>query len=104
MKIYNKLVRDNIPQIIEQSGKTCKTRVLSDAEYVVQLNAKLNEELAEYLQSGEVEELADIVEVVRALVAVKGVSCAEFDEIRAEKAQKNGAFDKKLLLEWVDGD
>ena len=104
MKIYNKLVRDNVPQIIEQSGKTCKTRVLSDGEYVSQLNAKLGEELAEYLQSGEVEELADIVEVALALARAKGVTAVEFDAIRTKKAHKNGAFDKKLFLEWVDGD
>ena len=104
MKIYNKLVRDNIPQIIKLSGKTCKTRVLSDDEYVEQLNAKLREELAEYLQSGEVEELADIVEVARALAIAKGVTVEDFDAIRAQKANKNGAFTQKLFLEWVDGD
>ena len=104
MKIYNKLIRDNIPQIIEQSGKTCKTRVLTDDEYVTQLNAKLVEELAEYQHSGEVEELADIVEVALALAQAKGVSRAKFDAIRTEKALKNGAFTQKLFLEWVDGD
>ena len=104
MKIYNKLIRDNIPQIIEQSGKTCKTRVLTDDEYVTQLNAKLVEELAEYQHSGEVEELADIVEVALALAQAKGVSRAKFDTIRTEKALKNGAFTQKLFLEWVDGD
>ncbi|MCH5160372.1 MAG: nucleoside triphosphate pyrophosphohydrolase [Clostridiales bacterium] len=102
MKVYNKLVRDNIPQIIEQSGKTCKTRVLSDDEYVENLNAKLSEEFAEYLQSGEVEELADIVEVALALAHAKGVTRDKFDAIRTEKFNKNGAFDKKLFLEWVD--
>ena len=104
MKIYNKLIRDNIPQIIERSGKTCKTRVLSDEEYVLYLNAKLNEELAEYQHSGEVEELADVVEVALALAAAKGVSHAKFDTIRQEKARQNGAFAQKLFLEWVDGD
>lgn len=98
MKIYNKLVRDNIPQIIENSGKTCVTRVLNNDEYVNALNAKLQEELAEYLQSGEVEELADIAEVVRALVLAKGCSLAQFEDFRANKAIKNGAFNSKLLL------
>ena len=104
MKIYNKLVRDNIPQIIEKSGKTCKTRVLNDEEYVATLNAKLSEELGEYLQSGEVVELADIVEVALALACAKGVTNDQFDTIRKEKASKNGAFQQKLFLEWVDGD
>ena len=104
MKIYNKLVRDNIPQIIENSGKTCKTRVLNDGEYVEQLNVKLSEEIAEYLQSGEVVELADVVEVALALANVKGFTDEQFEAIRKEKAAKNGAFAQKLFLEWVDGD
>ena len=104
MKIYNKLVRDNIPQIIEKSGKNCKTRVLSDEEYIAALNAKLGEELGEYLQSGEVVELADVVEVALALANAKGVTDEQFEAIRKEKAAKNGAFAQKLFLEWVDGD
>ena len=104
MKVYNKLVRDNIPKIIEQSGKTCQTRVLSDDEYLAQLNTKLREEFDEYMQSGDVEELADIVEVTLALAHAKGVTTEKFDAIRTEKARKNGAFDKKLFLEWVEGD
>ena len=104
MKIYNKLVRDNIPQIIEKSGKTCKTRVLSDEEYIAALNAKLGEELGEYLQSGEVVELADVVEVALALANAKVVTDEQFEAIRKEKAAKNGAFAQKLFLEWVDGD
>ena len=104
MKIYNKLVRDNIPQIIENSGKTCKTRMLNDGEYTEQLNAKLSEEIAEYLQSGEVVELADVVEVALALANAKGVTDEQFEAIRKEKVAKNGAFGRKLFLEWVDGD
>ena len=102
MKIYNKLVRDNIPQIIEKDGKTCKTRVLSDGEFLEKLNAKLQEEVAEYLQSGEVEELADILEVVYALARVKGHDTQQLEDIRVEKARKNGAFEQKLLLEYVN--
>ena len=104
MKKYNKLVRDNIPQIIEKSGKTSKTRVLSDEEYVEALNSKLREELDEYLQSGEITELADMVEVALALAYAKGATQECFDAIRLGKAEKNGAFTQKLFLEWVDGD
>lgn len=104
MKIYNKLVRDNIPQIIQNSGKTCKVSVLSDLEYLQYLNAKLQEEVEEFLQSGEVEELADIAEVIYALAVAKGCSLAELDAIRQQKAITNGAFSQKLFLEWVDGD
>lgn len=104
MKVYNKLVRDNIPQIIKSSGKACNYYVLSDGEFIECLNAKLQEEVAEYLQSGEVEELADILEVLRALVVAKGCTVDALEAIRAQKAAKNGAFNQKLLLEWVDGD
>lgn len=102
MKTYNKLVRDNIPQIIESGGKRCKTRILSDSEYIQQLDAKLQEELFEYLQSGEIEELADIIEVVLALVLAKGYTLEQVDTIRKQKTLKNGAFERKLFLEWVD--
>ena len=104
MKIYNKLVRDNIPQIIEQSGKTCKTRIMNDSEYLEKLNVKLQEEVAEYLQSGEFEELADILEVIYALARAKGQNVEQLETIRTEKALKNGAFEQKILLEYVNED
>ena len=61
MKVYNKLVRDKIPEIIDaDNGKTCVTRIMEDDEYLETLNTKMQEELKEYLESGEVEELADL--------------------------------------------
>ena len=102
MKTYNKLIRDNIPQIIESSGKRCQTRILPDREYLKQLDAKLQEELAEYLQSGAIEELCDIAEVIRALVLAKGYTLEQFETIRQQKVLTNGAFEQKLFLEWVD--
>lgn len=101
MKTYNKLVRDNIPQIIERSGKTCTTRVLDEVEYLSQLNKKLLEEVAEYQTSGEVEELADIVEVVYAIAVAKGITVADLDSIRQAKADTNGAFVKRIFLQSV---
>ena len=59
-KIYNKLVRDRIPEIIEADGRKCETVILSDEEYIAALDKKLSEELAEYLESGSLEELADL--------------------------------------------
>ncbi len=56
---YNKLVRDRIPEIIESSGKTCSTEILSPEEYLRMLDAKLDEELAEYHKDQNIEELAD---------------------------------------------
>ena len=67
MKVYNKLVRDKIPEIINNNNEICKTRILDNDEYIKELNIKLQEEVKEYLESGEVEELADIEEVLRAI-------------------------------------
>lgn len=102
MKIYNKLVRDKIPEIIAgDNGKTCVTRIMEDYEYLETLNTKMQEELKEYLESGEVEELADLEEVLRAILDVKGVPYEEFEKIRNSKVEKRGAFKKKIFLESV---
>lgn len=103
MRVYNKLVRDKIPEVIMvNEGKRANTRILDDEEYLKELNIKLKEEVNEYLESGEVEELCDIEEVLRALVAVKGVTYQEFDKLRLSKVEKRGAFDKKIFLESVE--
>ena len=60
MKVYNKLVRDKIPEIIEADGKACKTHILSNDEYIAALEAKLNEEVAEYQADKNLEEMADL--------------------------------------------
>lgn len=99
MKIYNKLVRDNIPGIMIKNGAEPVTRILSDEEYLVELDRKLQEEVQEYLKDGNVEELADIEEVLRAIIDVKKVSYTEFEEIREQKVLKRGAFKKKIFLE-----
>ena len=99
--VYHKLVRDRIPEIIEQSGKTCVCSVLSDEEYLEMLDEKLNEELAEYQESKSMEELADLLEVVRAVTTARGSSPEEVEEIRRMKADLRGGFEKKILLEEV---
>jgi predicted house-cleaning noncanonical NTP pyrophosphatase (MazG superfamily) len=96
--IYNKLVRDRIPEIIEQKGGTCKTRILSDEEYAQKLDQKLGEELAEYLESHSPEELADLLEVIYACAALQSLSPADLELIRADKADKRGGFGEKILL------
>jgi len=95
---YNKLVRDRIPEIIEADGKTAVVDVLSDDSFLQKLNEKLKEELREYEESGSLDELADLQEVILAIAAVKGVSPDELDQLRQEKAIKRGAFEKKLML------
>ncbi len=99
MKVYNKLVRDNIPEIMESKGVTPVTRILTEEEYLQELNRKILEEVNEYLESGEVEELADVEEVLRAILALKGVSYEEFDSLRNAKVLKRGSFSKRIYLE-----
>lgn len=98
---YDKLVRDRIPEIIEQNGQRAKIRRLSDDEYLVRLDEKLDEELAEYHADGNVEELADLLEVIYAAALARGCTAEKLDAIRREKAERRGTFREKLLLEDV---
>lgn len=100
-KTYNKLVRDRIPEIIESDGKTCVTETLSDARYLEMLDSKLNEELAEYQESKSLEELADLLEVLRAVIQARGWTREDLEQVRQEKAVKRGGFEKKVLLKEV---
>ena len=101
-KIYNKLVRDLIPEIIEKSGKKCSIEILDDEEYIKAIDAKLDEELAEYHKDKNVEELADLLEVIYAAVRARGYSLEDLESIRAAKVQERGAFDKRILLKDVE--
>ena len=98
---YNKLVRDKIPQIIEESNKECSVRILDDEEYLRMVDAKLDEELAEYHKDQNIEELADLLEVIYAATKARGYNVEDLERIRKEKADKRGAFDKKIFLETV---
>ncbi|MDD4705888.1 MAG: nucleoside triphosphate pyrophosphohydrolase, partial [Bacilli bacterium] len=95
MKIYNKLVRDNIPEIMINNGVKPQIRILSDDEYITELNRKLQEELNEYLETGNIEELADLEEVLLAILKYNKINEEEFTEIRLSKVKKRGAFNKK---------
>ena len=99
--VYNKLVRDRIPEIIEQTGKTCTCSILSDEDYLKMLDEKLNEELAEYQEDKSMEELADLLEVIKAVALARGSSFEKVEEIRRAKAEKRGGFDKRIYLEEV---
>lgn len=100
-KIYNKLVRDHIPEIIEADGKTCVTEILSDKQYLEMLDAKLNEELAEYQESKSLEELADLLEVMRTVVKARSWTWEQLEHVRVDKAAKRGGFERKILLKEV---
>ena len=98
---YNKLVRDRIPEIIEASGKSCVTEILSDEAYLRLVGAKLDEELAEYHSDQNIEELADLLEVIYAAAMARGYTLEQLESVRAAKAEKRGAFANKILLKEV---
>ncbi len=99
--VHNKLVRDRIPEIIASSGKTCVTEVLSQDAYIHALDEKLNEELAEYQQSKSLEELADLLEVMGAVVKARGYTWDDLTRVRKEKRAQRGAFDQRIFLKEV---
>ena len=100
-KTYHNLVRDRIPEIIKADGKTCVCETLSDEDYLSLLDQKLNEELAEYQESKSLEEMADLLEVIQAVVKARGWTLEELEQVRANKAAKRGGFEKKVLLKEV---
>jgi predicted house-cleaning noncanonical NTP pyrophosphatase (MazG superfamily) len=99
---YNKAIRDKIPEIIKSSGKNCNVKVLDDDVFLAEMEKKLVEELHEYQESKDVEELADILEVIYRISELKGTNPDTLDEIRRDKAEKRGKFDDNLFL--IDAD
>lgn len=103
-KIYNKLVRDSIPSIIEKNGGTPYIKTLNDIEYKEALENKLYEEYKEVLEAeglDRIEELADMLEVIKALAKLENKTLDDIDEVAKQKSLKRGAFDKKIFLEKV---
>lgn len=96
--IYNKLVRDRIPEIIKNQGETPHFRILGDAEYTQGLERKLDEEVAEFHKEQNLEELADILEVVFALSETLGHSREELMEVYRKKNEKRGGFRERIFL------
>ena len=101
MKEYNKLIRDKIPEIITSSGKQCLVETMNETEFLEALDAKLNEELAEYQADKSLEELADLLEVIYAAVKARGYSIGELERVRKQKAEIRGGFEKRLRLKGV---
>ena len=95
---YNKLIRDKIPEMIEQNGGKAVIRQLSHEEFVRFLEMKLDEEVGEYHRDKTVEELADILEVVYALASLHGCTKEKLLAIYDEKHEKRGGFERRLLL------
>jgi predicted house-cleaning noncanonical NTP pyrophosphatase (MazG superfamily) len=105
-KFYHKLVRDCIPEIIAAAGKRCETRVLSEGDYAQALRAKLVEEALEAQAAGDrdalIGELADVVEVMEALMVAEGMSWAQVRAVQGQKRRLRGGFEGRVELGWVE--
>jgi predicted house-cleaning noncanonical NTP pyrophosphatase (MazG superfamily) len=97
-RVFNKLVRDKIPEIIEANGERAEVEILDNNRYLAELHNKLYEEVNEFIEEDSLEELADVMEVIYAIVKLKGIDLEEIEKIRKQKADKRGAFDKKIYL------
>ncbi|MFC4713429.1 phosphoribosyl-ATP pyrophosphohydrolase [Planococcus dechangensis] len=106
MPVYNKLVRDKIPQVIDKSGLQFKTRILSEEEYQAEVVKKLTEELQEFQEANNpedaIEELADILELIHAAAEMNGSSFEEVEEVRVKKGEKRGGFKERIFLIEVE--
>ncbi|MFX0173518.1 MAG: phosphoribosyl-ATP pyrophosphohydrolase [Candidatus Hodarchaeota archaeon] len=98
IKIYNKAIRDKIPEIIEARGLKCEYETLPDKEFLVYLEKKLEEEIKEYYQTNNIAELADLLEVIYRIIELRGVSLSEIEEMRSKKNSIRGSFSKNLFL------
>ena len=103
--MYNKLVRDKIPDIIKANGEIPITRILDDEEYKLELEKKLHEEYLEVLDAAgdsRIEELADMLEVMEALASVENKTLEDVLSVKAKKQENRGAFKDKIYLEGVE--
>ncbi|MGI8405214.1 MAG: hypothetical protein ACR2OE_10720 [Thermomicrobiales bacterium] len=100
--IHRKLVRDRIPAIITTAGRTPLVRTLSPTAYRDALLVKLREELEEFSVSKEIAELADLVEVVQAIIEERGLVWGEFEALRAKKRRERGGFQDRVWLESAE--
>ena len=98
---YNRLVRDNVPEIIEDYGDIADTRELSEAEYVLQLDKKLNQEVGEYQESKSIEDIADILEVLYAICEIRGYTREQLEAVRLKKLSEHGGFKDRVFLHGV---
>ena len=103
--VYNKLVRDKIPENIDKiEGRKASYKILSDEEYLQELDKKLFEEAHEFVEEHSVEELADLMEVVSAIMKVQNISLEDVEKARKIKNDKKGKFEDKIYLIDVEPD
>ena len=99
---YNKLVRDKIPEITKEKGETPVFHIASDQEYEEMLKKKLREEVSEFIADRNVEELADIVEVIDAFCALHKIEMDDLLRLKKEKAEKRGSFKRRIILDEIN--
>lgn len=102
IRVYNKAIRDKIPEIIESSGASCLIEVLNDEKFVDKLVLKLDEEIEEFKESKSVEELGDLIEIAYRIAELNGVSNEELEEMINKKNIERGKFEKNLFLIQVN--
>ena len=101
--VYNKLVRDKIPEGINKiKGRKCTYRILDNEEYSKELDKKLFEEAHEFIEEHSVEELADLMEVIFAIMETKNITMQQVESARKIKKDKKGGFKDKVYLIDVD--
>lgn len=96
MEKYNKLVRDKIPELLDSENIPYKKRIAEESEYEIELIKKLDEEVKEFLVAGEIEELADVIEVIEAIKKLEVYKSVE--EVRINKFNEKGGFENKIIL------
>ena len=102
---YNKLVRDKIPENIDSmEGRKANWRIMDDEEYIKELNKKLLEEVHEFIEENDVEELADIMEVIQSIMRAKNISYEELKKVQALKREQKGGFNDRVSLTDVEQD
>lgn len=96
---YHKLVRDNIPEIIAKTGKLARMHIADKEEYEQKLKEKLLEEATELAEAMNIEEMADVLEVIHAICDLKGIDKNQIESVRLKKAEDRGAFKQQIILE-----
>jgi predicted house-cleaning noncanonical NTP pyrophosphatase (MazG superfamily) len=96
---YEKLVRDNIPEHIVSKGGTPITHIAEDTEYWQKLKEKLSEEVKEFNEAESADELADVLEVIDAIIDYKKFDRSSIEKIKKDKAEDRGKFDKRIILD-----
>lgn len=101
---YNKLIRDNNVKLMEDKGCKVCYEILDDKKYGEELDKKLKEEVNEYIADYNIEEMADVMEVIYAILDFRGITMEEVENVRMKKRERKGAFKKKIFLKTVEED